>query len=260
MRAESKKKSGLSCGRRQSCADPAVSTHPPSGQDVGDRIGVRTPMRMRRKAMSPEVGKRIMNQVEYWMQKVWHFLLLSGRINSTNSKQHLATFQYCTFSSSSKLMSLQQNHALPVDALMHSIDEDVEKMNFKLLSIEKSIQIMLGERQGASSSLFSNQVKSRQGLEAYASKLLLSRKMQQDKLLRLRLKRDWEQESKLISDVAVPALNLPKKTAALVAASRNKLFEKKIQLLKWDSELKKMNLESVSPHQQRAFNACLSFP
>jgi hypothetical protein len=157
-------------------------------------------------------------------------------------------------------MSLQQTHALPVDALMHSIDEDVEKMNFKLLSIEKSIQIMLGERQGASSSLFSNQVKSRQRLEAYASKLLLSRKMQQDKLLRLRLKRDWEQESKLISDIAVPALNLPKKTAALVAASRNKLFEKKIQLLKWDSELKKMNLESVSPHQQRAFNACLSFP
>ena len=118
---------------------------------------------------------------------------------------------------------------------------------------------MLGERQGTSSSLFSNQVKSRQGLEAYASKLLLSRKMQQDKLLRLRFKRDWEQESKLISDVAVPALNLPQKTAALVAASRNKLFEKKIQLLKWDSELKKMNLESVPPHQQRAFNACLSF-
>jgi hypothetical protein len=51
----------------------------------------------------------------------------------------------------------------------------------------------------------------------------------------------------------VPALNLPQKTAALVAASRNKLFEKKIQLLKWDSELKKMNLESVPPHQQRAF-------
>ena len=70
--------------------------------------------------------------------------------------------------------------------------------------------------------------------------------MQQDKLLRLRFKRDWEQESKLISDVAVPALNLPPKTAALVAASRNKLFEKKIQLLKCDSELKNMNLESVS--------------
>jgi hypothetical protein len=46
--------------------DPAVSTHQPSGQDVGDGIGVRTPMRMRRKAMSPEVGKsqQYLNQVE----------------------------------------------------------------------------------------------------------------------------------------------------------------------------------------------------
>jgi hypothetical protein len=50
----------------------------------------------------------------------------------------------------------------------------------------------------------------------------------------------------LINDVAVPDMKLSSKTAALVTASRKKLFEKKIQLVKLNSELKNMNLESVT--------------
>lgn len=133
---------------------------------------------------------------------------------------------------------------------MHNIDEDVEKMNFKLISVESSIRRLLAERQSTGTechgSVFANQTKSRKNLEAAASKLLLSREKQQDRIIRLRLKKDWEQETKLINDVAIPALKLSDKSAALINASRKKLFEKKIQLVKLNSELKTMNLQSVT--------------
>jgi hypothetical protein len=139
---------------------------------------------------------------------------------------------------------------LQAESQMHNIDEDVEKMNFKLISVESSIRRLLAERQSTGTechgSVFANQTKSRKKLEAAASKLLLSREKQQDRIIRLRLKKDWEQETKLINDVAIPALKLSDKSAALINASRKKLFEKKIQLVKLNSELKTMNLQSVT--------------
>lgn len=139
---------------------------------------------------------------------------------------------------------------LQAESQMHNIDEDVEKMNFKLISVESSIRRLLAERQSTGTechgSVFANQTKSRKNLEAAASKLLLSREKQQDRIIRLRLKKDWEQETKLINDVAIPALKLSDKSAALINASRKKLFEKKIQLVKLNSELKTMNLQSVT--------------
>jgi hypothetical protein len=143
----------------------------------------------------------------------------------------------------------QQRVGSKSDALLQSIDDDVEKMNFKLISVKTSIRRMLAERPAACSqscsSMFSVQAQSRKDLEVAASKVLLSRKMQQDKRIRHMLKRNWENETQLINDVAVPLLKLPKKTAALVIESRKKMFEKKIQLLKLDSELKNLNLASV---------------
>ena len=139
---------------------------------------------------------------------------------------------------------------LQAESQMHNIDEDVEKMNFKLISVESSIRRLLAERQSTGTechgSVFANQTKSRKNLEAAASKLLLSREKQQDRIIRLRLKKDWEQETKLINDVAIPALKLSDKSAALINASRKKLFEKKFQLVKLNSELKTMNLQSVT--------------
>jgi hypothetical protein len=135
------------------------------------------------------------------------------------------------------------------DAVVQSFDVDVERMNFKLISVESSIRRMLTERQPGDSkksgSWYANHAKSRKEVADVASDLLLSRKRQQDRLIRLRLKRDWEHEKSLITDFAVPDMKLSHKTSALVTASRKKLFEKKIQLVKLNSELKTMNLESV---------------
>jgi hypothetical protein len=135
------------------------------------------------------------------------------------------------------------------EAVMQSIDSDVERMNFKLVSVESSIRRMLAQRRPGDSensgSWYANHAKSRKVIADAASDLLISRKKQQDKLIRLRLKRDLEHERMLISDVAVPDMKLSRKTAALVTASRKKLFEKKIQLVKLNSELKNMNLQSV---------------
>jgi hypothetical protein len=140
-------------------------------------------------------------------------------------------------------------------SLMQNIDEDVEKMNFKLISIENSIRTMLIGKSHSTAketvgSLFAKHANSRHEVKASASKLLQSRKNQQDKLIRLKLKKTWEQESKLINDVAVPALKLSDKSAALINASRNKMFEKKIELVKLSSALKNMNLQSVTTKQQ----------
>ena len=136
------------------------------------------------------------------------------------------------------------------DAVMQSIDVDVERMNFKLVAVESSIRRMVAERRPIDDKnrgiWFANQAKSRKDVADNASELLQSRKEQQEKLIRLRLKRDWEHERMLINDVAVPDMKLSSKTAALVTASRKKLFEKKIQLVKLNSELKNMNLESVT--------------
>jgi hypothetical protein len=135
------------------------------------------------------------------------------------------------------------------DSVMQNIDEDVERMNFKLISVENSIRKMLAERQltvnESHGSLLAKLAKSRHETEAVAAKLLLSRQNQQDKRIRLRLKRYMEQESILINDVAVPDLKLSDKSAALVNASQKKMFEKKIQLVKLCNELKTMNLQSV---------------
>jgi alpha-glucosidase (family GH31 glycosyl hydrolase) len=139
---------------------------------------------------------------------------------------------------------------------VQSIDDDVERMNFKLVSVESSIRRMQTERQPGDSknsgSWYAKHTKSRKDVAQVASELLLSRKKQQDKLIRLRLKKDWEHERMLISSVAVPDMKLSHRTTALVTASQKKMFEKKIQLIKLNSELKTMNLESVTSR-----NSCL---
>jgi hypothetical protein len=131
---------------------------------------------------------------------------------------------------------------------LQSIDEDVEKMNFNLISVQNSIRRMSIARQRGNESylsLLANQAKSRTTLETFASKLLSSRKLQQEKPFRFWNKRAWEQENKLIVEVAATE-QLSEKTTALLIASRKKMFAKKMQLFKLTSELKNMNLETVT--------------
>ena len=131
---------------------------------------------------------------------------------------------------------------------LQSIDEDVERMNFNLISVQNSIRRMSTARQRGNQSylsLLANQAQSRNTLETFASKLLSSRKLHQEKPFRFWNKRAWEQENKLIVEVAATE-QLSEKTTALLIASRKKMFAKKMQLFKLTSELKNMNLETVT--------------
>jgi hypothetical protein len=154
----------------------------------------------------------------------------------------------CTTMSSFAQVSARSRDDKQLNAQMQIIDEDVEKMNFNLISVENSIRRMSAARHKTSSesylSVLAKQAKSRNALKTVASKLLSSQKIQQEKPIRFWNKRIWEQESKKITEVAATE-QLSEKTTALLIESRKKMLAKKFQLFRLSSELKNMNLESV---------------
>ena len=154
----------------------------------------------------------------------------------------------CTIMSSFAQVSARSHDDKQLNAQLQIIDEDVEKMNFNLISVENSIRRMSAARRKTSSesylSVLAKQAKSRNALKTVASKLLSSQKIQQEKPIRFWNKRIWEQESKKINEVAATE-QLSEKTTALLIESRKKMLAKNFQLFRLSSELKNMNLESV---------------